>query len=180
MLPGQLANPTPGTMVVHVNGKVQVDFQATWGSLDQHVVTATSAQAGRIGNATTAPAGSPGATPLSVTVPAGGFAAGSTVTIPNTPLGTALGQNGVGSVKVMPQAIDSFARLYMGVDAMATNGLRYGAAIEMRQNFIGQISNNGVRAPAATPRSRRCSCGAPSPTSPASSGASCASARPTA
>ena len=139
-LPGALANPTPGTMVVHINGKVQVDFQATWGSLDQHVVTATSAQAGRIGNATTAPAGSPGATPLSVTVPAGGFAPGSTVTIPNTPLGTALGQNGVGSVKVMPQAIDSFARIYMGADAMATNGLRYGAAFEIRQNFIGQIS----------------------------------------
>ncbi len=26
---------------------------------------------------------------------------------------------------------------------MATNGLRYGAAIEVRQNFTGQISNNG-------------------------------------
>ena len=26
---------------------------------------------------------------------------------------------------------------------MATNGLRYGAAIEIRQNFTGQISNNG-------------------------------------
>ena len=142
-LPGQLANPTPGTMVVHVNGKVQVDFQSTWGSLDQHVVTATSAQAGRIGNATTAPAGSPGATPLSIAVPAGGFAPGSTITVPNTPLGTALGQNGVGSVKVMPQAVDSFARLYMGADAMATNGLRYGAAFEIRQNFTGQISNNG-------------------------------------
>ncbi len=43
----------------------------------------------------------------------------------------------------MPQAIDSFARLYMGADAMASNGLRYGAAFEFRQNFIGQISNNG-------------------------------------
>ena len=26
MLPGALANPTPGTIVVHFNGKVQVDF----------------------------------------------------------------------------------------------------------------------------------------------------------
>jgi len=28
--------------------------------------------------------------------------------------------------------------LYPGVDAMATNGLRYGAIVEIRQNFIGQ------------------------------------------
>jgi Gram-negative porin len=102
-LPGALANPTPGTMVVHVNGKVEVDFQATWTSLDTRVAAAP--------------------------------AAGS--------LGAVLGQNGAGSVKVMPQAIDSFARIYLGADAMATNGLRYGAAIEVRQNFIGQISNNG-------------------------------------
>ena len=27
MLPGALANPTPGTIVVHFNGKVQVDVQ---------------------------------------------------------------------------------------------------------------------------------------------------------
>ncbi len=102
-LPGALANPTPGTMVVHVNGKVQVDFQTTWTSLDTRVAAAP--------------------------------AAGS--------LGAVLGQNGAGSVKVMPQAIDSFARIYMGADAMASNGLRYGAAFEFRQNFIGQISNNG-------------------------------------
>jgi hypothetical protein len=128
-LPGALANPTPGTMVVHINGKVQVDFQATWGGLDNHLVTATAAQAAAIGNATVAPAGSPGGPAI---------AAGAA-----TPLATALGQNGIGGVKVMPQAIDSFARIYLGADAMATNGLRYGAAIEVRQNFTGQISNNG-------------------------------------
>jgi len=140
-LPGALANPTPGTMVVHVNGKVEVDFQATWTSLDTRVAAAP--------------------------------AAGS--------LGAVLGQNGAGSVKVMPQAIDSFARLYMGADAMASNGLRYGAAFEFRQNFIGQISNNGSSGASGyssfeTVFVRR----APSPMSPASSGASCASARPTA
>jgi Gram-negative porin len=132
-LPGALANPTPGTIVIHVNGKVQVDFQTTWGSLDNHLVTATAAQAARIGNATTAPAGSPGAPTLGVST--------AGVVTP-TPLGTVLGQNGIGDVKVMPQAIDSFARIYMGGDAMATNGLRYGAAFEIRQNFTGQISSN--------------------------------------
>ena len=42
MLPGQLANPTPGTMVVHVNGKVQVDFQSI---LDQRGLTRRAAPA---------------------------------------------------------------------------------------------------------------------------------------
>ena len=42
MLPGALANPTPGTIVVHFNGKVQVDVQGAWTSLDNHLVTATA------------------------------------------------------------------------------------------------------------------------------------------
>ena len=33
-LPGPLANPTPGTIVVHINGKVQVDAGAVWTSAD--------------------------------------------------------------------------------------------------------------------------------------------------
>jgi hypothetical protein len=53
-----------------------------------------------------------------------------------------LGATGAGVVKLQPQNIQSFARLYAGGDGMATNGLRYGAAIEIRQNFTGQISNN--------------------------------------
>ena len=36
----------------------------------------------------------------------------------------------------------AFGRIYAGGDGMATNGLRYGAAIEIRQNFTGQISSN--------------------------------------
>src|SRR5215472_12069632 len=48
-----------------------------------------------------------------------------------------------GSVKLMPQQISSYARLFAGMDGMAANGLRYGAGMEIRQNFIGQYSNNG-------------------------------------
>ncbi len=113
-IPGALANPTPGTIVIHVNGKVQVDFQGVWTSVDQRAFTT--------------PAGSTGGAAI---------AAGAA-----TPAGTILGNNGTGTAKLMPQAIQSFARLYFGGDAMATNGLRYGAAIELRQNFTGQISNN--------------------------------------
>jgi hypothetical protein len=132
-LPGQLANPTPGTMVVHVNGKVEVDFQSSWTNLDNHLVTAVARPA--IGNATTAPAGSPGGPTLGVST--------AGVVTP-TPLATVLGNNGVGSVKLEPITVDSFARIYLGADAMATNGLRYGAAIEVRQNFTGQISGGSA------------------------------------
>jgi hypothetical protein len=103
MLPGAVANPTPGTIVVHLNGKVEVDFEGIWSSADQRIASAP--------------------------------AAGS--------LAAAVGNNGSGIVKLQPQQIASFARLYAGADGMATNGLRYGAAIEIRQNFSGQISNNG-------------------------------------
>jgi hypothetical protein len=71
-IPGALANPTPGTIVVHINGKVQTTFQSEWGSADTHQITATAAQAAISGNSTVAPAGSPGGPPLTVVVPAGG------------------------------------------------------------------------------------------------------------
>jgi len=101
-LPGPVANPTPGTIVVHVNGKVQVNFMGLWSNADSRIAAAPAA---------------------------GGQVA-------------TLGGNGAGPVKLQPQQIASFARLYFGGDGMATNGLRYGAAIELRQNFTGQISNN--------------------------------------
>ncbi len=37
--------------------------------------------------------------------------------------------------KLSPVQIMEYMRIYPGVDAMAANGLRYGAAIELRQNF---------------------------------------------
>ena len=40
--------------------------------------------------------------------------------------------------KLAPEQFIGYFRLYPGVDAMATNGLRYGAIVEIRQNFIGQ------------------------------------------
>ena len=97
-LPGPLANPTPGTIVIHINGKVQTEIQAAWTSVD-------------VRTAVTAP-------------------------------GNAFGANGTGTVKLAPVAMNEFARLYFGADGMATNGLRYGAAIELRQNFTGQLSSN--------------------------------------
>ncbi|MGH3636591.1 MAG: porin, partial [Mycobacterium sp.] len=37
--------------------------------------------------------------------------------------------------KHSPIGLQTYVRFYPGVDAMAANGLRYGAAVEMRQNF---------------------------------------------
>lgn len=59
------------------------------------------------------------------------------------------GANGAGSAayKINPIKIGAWMRLYPGVDAMATNGLRYGAAIEIRQNFEGGNSLSGNLTP---------------------------------
>jgi hypothetical protein len=77
---------------------------------------------------------------LSVTVPAGGLTVGTVVSLPTPSSATVAGVNGTGVAKLQPQAIGSFARVYFGADGMATNGLRYGAAIEIRQNFTGNYS----------------------------------------
>jgi outer membrane protein OmpU len=47
-----------------------------------------------------------------------------------------------GNFKLQPTNISNYARIYTGVDAMAANGLRYGGAIEIRENFTGQASSN--------------------------------------
>ncbi len=124
MLPGALANPTPGTIVVHINAKVQVDVGGVWSSADQRAFTA--------------PNGSPGAAPIT-SIGSGSLAAG-TATSASATQSAILGVNGTGTAKLQPQVIGSFARLYFGGDGMATNGLRYGAAIEIRENFSGEPS----------------------------------------
>jgi len=94
-IPGPVANPTPGTIVLHINGRVQSELQAAWTDLDQRLNTTTTAGV---------------ATP--------------------------------GAVKLSPLALNNYVRLYLGGDAMATNGLRYGAAVEIRQNFNGHLGSN--------------------------------------
>ena len=46
MLPGALANPTPGTIVVHINFKVQVSAGGTWTSADSRAFTSPNGAAG--------------------------------------------------------------------------------------------------------------------------------------
>ena len=113
MLPGNVANPTPGTFVVRLNGQLWSEFFLGGGS------------------------GFVGSGPSFVT--SGGLGPG-----PGRP-GTAvfLGTGTNAGQKLAPYSIGTYFRLYPGVDAMATNGLRYGAQTEIRENFVAAQSNTG-------------------------------------
>jgi hypothetical protein len=56
-----------------------------------------------------------------------------------------------GSAKLNPLAVAAYMRLYPGVDGMATNGIRYGAQVEIRENFPNPnvAPNLGVSQPGA-------------------------------
>jgi hypothetical protein len=86
---GMYKPPTPGTVTIHLGGKVEIDMNAQWST----------------------------------------------------------GNNG-GGAKANPVTFGSYMRLYPGVDGMATNGLRYGASIEFRENFPGSAAQ---ATPALTP-----------------------------
>jgi hypothetical protein len=79
------AVPAPGTVVIRINGRVEVDMSANYTSLDKGV-TATGAPNG---------------------------------------------------YKLNPVGIGSYFRLYPAFDGLAANGLRYGASVELRENFTG-------------------------------------------
>jgi len=49
--------------------------------------------------------------------------------------------NDVAGNKLAPQQFLEYFRLYPGFDGLATNGLRYGGIVEIRQNFAGQTYN---------------------------------------
>ena len=93
--PNTIAVPAPGTIVIRLNGRVEVDFAANY----------TSADKGLNANGT-----------------------------PN-------------GYKLNPVGIASYMRLYPGFDGAAANGLRYGAAIELRENFYGGNTINSTNGP---------------------------------
>jgi len=96
--PGGAKLPDPGTVVIHLNGRVYADVDLSWSSL-------------------------------------GNVSSGA-------------GSSGV-RYKSNPIGIGSYLRLYPGFDGVATNGLRYGASAEIRQNimsanvFNASVSQNG-------------------------------------
>jgi hypothetical protein len=74
------AVPTPGTVVIRLNGRVEVDLSATFTSVDKGV-----------------------------------------------------GANN--GFKLNPLGVSSYMRLYPAFDGMSANGIRYGASVELRENF---------------------------------------------
>ncbi len=81
--PNVNAVPAPGTVVIRLNGRVEVDMTANYTSVDRSVNAA------------------------------------------GTPTG----------YKLNPIGIASYMRIYPAFDGMAANGLRYGASVELRENF---------------------------------------------
>jgi hypothetical protein len=92
------AVPAPGTIVIRLNGRVEIDMTANFTSVDKGI-TATGAPNG---------------------------------------------------FKLNPVGIASYVRLYPGFDGVASNGLRYGAAVEIRTNFSGANANGATFANGAT------------------------------
>jgi hypothetical protein len=84
------ATPTPGTIVIRLNGRVEADVAANFTNMD-----------------------------------VGRNAEG----IPN-------------GYKLNPVGVASDIRLYFGADGMAANGLRYGGAVELWQNFYGGTADS--------------------------------------
>ena len=71
----------------------------------------------------------------------------STYTQPAAPAGAGTGAvafaTAGGTYKQNVQSFQSYVRLYPGLDAMATNGLRYGAGVEVRENFSSTTPAGG-------------------------------------
>jgi hypothetical protein len=83
--PGGVRLPDPGTVVIHLNGRVWGGVDLAWSSLSN------------------IPSGANGSNPR---------------------------------YKSNPFGVSSYLRLYPGFDGVATNGLRYGASAEIRQNIM--------------------------------------------
>jgi hypothetical protein len=100
------AVPAPGTIVIRLNGRVEVEVAGTFSSLNTGMTAPTKAN----------------------------------------PLGTPNGY------KLNPVGISSYVRLYPGFDGLAANGVRYGAAVEIRENFYAGTTGttNGGSFGAAT------------------------------
>src|ERR1700733_10490588 len=100
--PNTIAVPAPGTIVIRLNGRVEVD-----------------------------------------------------VTDNQTTVGTGRNANGSpNGYKLNPVGIGSYFRLYPGFDGLAANGLRYGASVEIRQNFFAGTTgttNGGATGANASP-----------------------------
>ena len=127
-LPGPTANPTPGTFVIRLGARVNVQGTAGWSNLDSIANPGIPASGGVLSF-----------TPAGGTIPVGNTVTGITAAGVNSRSPVVPAVAGTGA-KRNPYGIGTYMRLYPGLDAMATNGLRYGAGTEIRTNFGGNVS----------------------------------------
>jgi len=123
------SNPTPGSMVVHLNGRVW--GYAGFGGGSGYVYTTNTAASTAYSSVTSATAPHTSATVAIVNTVANTDGTSTYTVRTITPASSQTN-------KLNPMQFIGYMRLYPGVDAEATNGLRYGAIAEIRQNFIGQ------------------------------------------
>jgi len=126
--------PTPGTVIIRLNGRVQ--FQANAFFTSSNVSQASAAAAAKAGSITVAAA------------PVAGAA--SSVTAFTAPT-AAVAAVPAGANKLNPVGFSSYVRLYPGIDGMATNGLRYGASVELRTNYYAGANSTSATFAAITP-----------------------------
>ncbi len=158
--------PTPGSFVVHLNGKVFVYFALSGSTAND--VTFTSSV-----TTTTAASTVPQIIPWNVAHAATLYSNANGIYTGATGHGLVHGDTydffhhtgssagGLWAVttpassttktttttnKLNPQQFLGYFRMYPGLDAMATNGLRYGGIVEIRQNFIGASQGSGSSA----------------------------------
>jgi hypothetical protein len=116
--------PLPGTVVIHLHGRLEFDADASF-SNGNNLPGGTSTS-GQAVIATT-----PAAVATTITPAAGATPVVASGKVTVTPAGTPIAQG----AKLNPVSFGSYMRLYPGVDGMATNGLRYGGQMEIRENF---------------------------------------------
>ena len=165
MLPGALANPTPGTIVVHFNGKVQIDVQGSWTSLDNHLVTATARPADRQCDHRTC---------RLARWPRDRRRRNDSHCHSSRKQRHRLGE------AATAERLTASGASTPAVTAWRPTACAMVRRLKFDRTSPARSAAAAVRAHPATPRWRRCMCGAPSPTSPAITGVSCVPARPTA
>ena len=100
--------PLPGTVVIHLHGRVEFDGVADYSSANKLPPGTTVSSSSVVG--------------------ASAAAAGKAVAA-------------LPGAKLNPVGFGTYMRLYPGVDGMASNGLRYGAQIEIRENFASSAAD---------------------------------------
>jgi len=134
---GVASNPSQGSMMAPAaptNAATYNPNTSTWAN--PRTISGSAAAGGLSNYGSMAGTAYPVPTPGTIVIRLGGKVEAD-VTINSSSLST-YQSSGV-TYKTNPILIGSYMRLYPGFDGMAANGVRYGAQIELRENFQGAL-----------------------------------------